>query len=288
MEPRHEENREEERGGDDEQGGEWIELLGEEVKYKLLNSAGSGLSAEIGVVVECSDLRMFRLHSASAENIVNEDDEEEVKGGHNDYRELIDEFPSLRAEIGQGDVVPGLELALRSCRVGDNFCVRVSPKFAYGFETRVPLSVEMPSLPAHSTVEFEGTVTRHTTPAMEFPSSASKQCLYSALLRKEAGNRWFQFKEYLRAGRAYSAAAQMADTFLIEAAKERGDNNEDEEKGKEEERVTLSEISRVLVDALNNLAASHLSNKEFFKAKETCVRVLETDPSNTKVMDSSV
>jgi hypothetical protein len=36
------------------------------------------------------------------------------------------------------------------------------------------------------------------------------------------------------------------------------------------------------VDCLNNLAACHLGNKDPFKAREACIKVLEMDRSNKK------
>jgi Tfp pilus assembly protein PilF len=46
--------------------------------------------------------------------------------------------------------------------------------------------------------------------------------------------------------------------------------------------VEKAQLITTLVSCLNNMAACHLSMKEYAKAKDLCVRVLELEPENVK------
>lgn len=224
---------------------EWVSLMGEDVTLRRVNE-GEGSFAEMGIVVCCEKIVMRTI----------------------DTEIIIDLISELRAEIGKGDVVPGLELALRNSRPGDHLRVRIQPKFAWGLESRIASSLELPSLPPNSAVEYELHVLKHTSAEREYPDDAERQCLFSALLRKDAGNNWFKFGEYARAGRAYSEGVELAEGAPT------GDPSGE----------VAAELRRVRRDCLNNLAAAHLGSGEMLKARATCIRVLEDDPRNVKAL----
>ena len=227
---------------------EWRPLMGEDVLMRVKSGPRSDLPvAEVGTVVRCRDVSL-RLVGGDAPG------------------EVLETTPSLDAEIGKADVVPGLELALRNSREGEVLQVRIAPKFAFGPAER-PSPGELPPLPPNSTVQYELVVWKHTSAAREFPASPEQQLLFSSVIRKEAGNRWFSFREFGRAGRAYSEAVQLTESS---------------------ESASLAELLRTRVDCLNNLAAVHLNVGEFLKAREACVRVLENDPQNTKACRMSI
>ena len=216
--------------------------MGQDVLMQLKEGAVRDLPvAEVGTVVRCRDVRLRLVNGDAA-------------------GEVLETIPSLDAEIGKADVVPGLELALRNSREGDFLRVRIAPKFAFGPAER-PSPGDLPPLPPNSTVEYEVEVWRHTSAAREYPSSLEQQLLFSSVIRKEAGNRWFSYREFGRAGRAYSEAVQLSESS---------------------ESGSSEELLRTRVDCLNNLAAVHLNMGEYLKAREACVRVLENDAQNTK------
>ena len=221
---------------------DWKQLMGEDVKVRFRARGDEGLPlAEVGTLVRCRDVSLRVVEGDSPET-------------------AFERLPSLDAEIGKGDVVPGLELALRNSREGDRLRVRIAPKFAFGPLER-PSPGDLAPLPPDSTVEYELSVWKHTSAALEFPDSIEQQQLFSSALRKEAGNRWFSYREFGRAGRAYSEAVQLTES--LESAS--------------------PDLLRTRLDCLNNLAAVHLNMNECLKAKEACIRVLEIDPRNTKV-----
>ena len=45
-----------------------------------------------------------------------------------------------------------------------------------------------------------------------------------------------------------------------------------------------AQVVLTLIACLNNMSACHLSLKQYAKAKELCVRVLELEPSNVKAL----
>jgi hypothetical protein len=93
---------------------EWRELMGRDVLMRTVERGAEGPCAEMGVLVVCRDVQM---------TCVDPQTETET---------LVDSIDLLRSEIGKGDVVPGLELALRHSRAGDLIQVRVASKFGYG------------------------------------------------------------------------------------------------------------------------------------------------------------
>lgn len=95
-------------------------------------------------------------------------------------------------------------------------------------------------------------------------------------IRKLAGNGWFACGDFARAGKCYGKAVQIADAY-------QADDMTEESNGEPSSNDSrLEELSALLLTALNNLAACHVSRGEYAMAKELCVRVLEVDPSNSK------
>ena len=123
-------------------------------------------------------------------------------------------------------------------------------------------------------------------------------------LRRVCGNRWFSYGDFPKAGKSYAKGIQIASNFL---QTEPDDDDENENKNervveisdediqeKEKVEVDKSEIEEdsaskgilmvSFISCLNNLSACHLSMKEYAKAKELCVRVLELEPDNLKAL----
>ena len=94
-------------------------------------------------------------------------------------------------------------------------------------------------------------------------------------IRKIAGNGWFANGDFIRASKCYAKAIQMADVYLSEEKKM---DEEEQAAGIDNSSNSssaeyLEEITSLLIAALNNLAACHMSKGDHFKAKEVCVRV---------------
>ena len=84
------------------------------------------------------------------------------------------------------------------------------------------------------------------------------------LLRKRNGNRFFQYKDFRKAGLCYASGVKLAESGL----------------GATESPDEL--LLQAYIDCMNNLAACYVSRGEYFKAKEICIQLLELCPSNIK------
>lgn len=283
------------------------ELMGRDLLLETI-TRGDGEMAEVSVIVTCNYKGYF--YSCS------------------DQRRLSDEpFEVCNGQsfqIGEGDAVPGLELALRRSHVGDVFRVYIASKFAYGYLGRCcnadgsnPTNGKIASIPPNTDIEYEVEVTHHLRDG-ELDTSISLKCdeelsktsdesernlirgryhtLQSMIQRKEAGNRWFSYLDYPRAAKAYSRATQVAEGFfnpdkqkrqkLNETVEETAQRLQKKEDSQSERPVT--EEDKDLIDAylacLNNLAACKLSTKEYLAAKDICVQVLQLSPYNGKAL----
>ena len=108
-----------------------------------------------------------------------------------------------------------------------------------------------------------------------FINNLAERVVAEMNIRKIAGNGWFANGDFIRASKCYAKAIQMADVYLSEENKmdeeeqAAGIDNSSNSSGAE----YLEEITSLLIAALNNLAACHMSKGDHFKAKEVCVRV---------------
>ena len=122
-------------------------------------------------------------------------------------------------------------------------------------------------------------------------------------LRRICGNRWFSYGDYPKAKKSYARGVELAQAYL---SNEQGPENENENENEAQvtelvddnvvDKETLDQdipdIDSVnrghlvvsLISCLGNLAACHLSMKEYTKTKEICVRVLELEPDNIKAL----
>lgn len=218
----------------------WIELMGPDVALKRIHKGAGVTSAEVGTTVICS-LKLY-------------------KQGCNNPIEVCDRESYV---IGEGDGVPGLELGLRHSIVGDKLLIKCAAKFCYGGTGRPPFG-SFPAIDPDTNLIFEAEIFEHN--AKEASSDSIKDILGYISLRKEAGNRWFKYSDFLRAGRCYSKGAQ-------EAEKVYNFSNEDS---------LQIQIKSIYLTCLNNLAACHLTMGEYYKAKEACLQLLHIDPNNIK------
>lgn len=281
-------------------------LMNGEVIITIL-SPGSPEAAEahMGTVMEIS-VRSFFLENSDAwseENAV--DDDKKVSGtplfkalSHTDLRSAspFEDLTNQRLQIGEGDVIPALELALSHARVGQTLRVRSTSKYAWGNTGRPAVGGTGTSLAATVTippfinVEFEVTVIRFQDLSCEGLSPSelennevvSRNSVYQTLLlRKEVGNRWYHYGDFSRAARAYSKGSEKGEVLLSNTA-----SSDAPAPGPMLQRYQelFGLIMEAYVATLNNLAATHLSLRNFAKAQAVCTTILSLDGMNVKAL----
>eukprot|EP01041_Mallomonas_annulata_P005959 gene5959-12028_t len=165
--------------------------------------------------------------------------------------------------IGEADTIPGLELCIRHSNLGDKIEVFCSSRFAYGTKGRPPFG-NSPAIPPDTDLRFDVYILE-TDDNNSNTGDPVEESLQYVTSRKNAGNRWFKYSEFTKAARCYSKGAEHIEKILT-------DESTDIQK----------RLKSLFIDCLNNLAVCHISNNDFYKAKETCLKLLEIDPTNIK------
>lgn len=166
------------------------------------------------------------------------------------------------AKIGDGDVCPGLELALRSMHLGETAIVRCSSRFAFGIAGRRVVREGDVLLPPETDVEFEVELTEFgAAPGAESPVD-------DALRKRSIGNEHFEYYEFEKAARCYGAAIKSVDGVTAEVVPD----------------DLIATVNELLINCGNNLAQCYLKLNEFAKAESAAIAVLTLEPSNLKAL----
>lgn len=172
--------------------------------------------------------------------------------------------------VGEKDVVPALELAIRFMNVGETALVWSHSKYAYGPSSR---SNGDYTLPPHSNVKYRVTLKsiiddkQRDEPGFLIKYSAAK---------KEIGNDVFANEWDLHQGKAKAIQLYSKGASNLQLLVQRASEIED--------RDLAQQASSLMVDCLNNIVAVHLRAKEYHAAKQAAVKVLTVDPGNPKAL----
>ena len=214
----------------------------------------------------------------------------------------FERLEGCRIQVGEGDCIPAIELALSHSKKGQALRVRCTSKYAYHEEGRPerPSSSDISAtvaIPEFANLEYEIFVTdvqelsllgleteeeeiRHDARLLE-----KNQVYQSMLLRKECGNRWYHYNSLLKASRAYSKGAKAGDDHFT--SWQEGDTSSmssmSDARIAKTKQLTAKTIE-VYISCLNNLSACYISSGEFFKAREICTKILELDNTNIKAL----
>ena len=174
--------------------------------------------------------------------------------------------------LGDGDVVPALELALRQLRCGERAKVRSESRFAYGGLGRPAAAPGDRELAADTAVEFE--LELHALGSRDAVAAMSPQeRAAEGQLKREIGNEHFRCRDYHKAARCYSVALKAVDGLLA-----------DSEEGEPAPGVDADAVLTLMVDCGNNMAACQLKLGDAKKAEEACIAVLQIDAANVKAL----
>lgn len=312
--------------------------MSRDIIVRRLNSRNLDIpSAEMGTTVTCS-LKGFFLTPIIPIRDTGDNEVSIDLSLRNVESESFEYLPNEKFKIGEGDGFPALELSLRHSRVGDHFLLRTAHRFAFGYDGREV------TVPPKMDLQYEVKVLSHLREGEideEFVQSQMESISkisagkFSILLpndlhediqvnckrwgafadlsmRKEAGNRWFKYKDFLRAAKAYSKGTKIADEYFKSVDQyqsnqsnlvKMGPNgqmqiNPNYEEEKDSEEKSFEEDGQELIDernrdlvvfvayvaCLNNLAACYIELGELLKARDMCIKVLEIDPTNAKAL----
>ncbi|KAJ0395755.1 hypothetical protein P43SY_005672 [Pythium insidiosum] len=166
--------------------------------------------------------------------------------------------------IGDGEVMPALELAAKMMREGDAHEVRCDARFAYGdkgLEGLVP-----PATPLKLFVELLRVGKRLTadmTPA---------ELLVEAEKKKDSGNRYFRELKYDQAAKMYKKALTVLEGW------ERGDD------GDADADAQAAKCKELLIALGNNVANVQHRLDQRKEARQSSLEVLQLDPQNLKAL----
>ncbi|CAM9605213.1 unnamed protein product, partial [Choristocarpus tenellus] len=227
------------------EGDEWDEILGEGVMMKALTD-GNGVTPELAHLVSF-DYTLKVL----------------VDG---EVGDTCRTRTGAMTRIGDGDVIPGLELALRHMREGQRCLVRSQSRFSFGPEGCPALESEDRDVPPNADLELDVKLSRvvsSTAPEDMTPEENLADCKF----KKDIGNEHFRCKAYKKALRSYTSAL----TAISRSGFTEGSNQ-------------YLETRKLQTNCGNNVAIAFLRLGELEKAKDSILSVLELEPDNIKAL----
>lgn len=308
---------------------EWIELMGKDIRIHRVRSVDSASSsmAEVGTIVKCN-LRGY-YYSIAKEKRLNPEPFETME---NQYYQIGegDAIPGLELPLRHsrvGEIIRCTSSA-RFAYGSIGRCVDKLHKNEDSTEDKdgnidsdfVPIKLRgnTPIVPPNVDLEYEieilghfgdrdinpDTIRKHQSEVDCVSNDEEKrQKLLHRLLtvqlmnyRKDCGNRWFNYDEFGRAAKAYSAATKLAESYFNSSTSntvvDETNTLEDRIKAVEANERAKSEpiaaedvdVVSAYVTCLNNLAACKVSQGEFAAAKDLCVKVLQFSPGNGKAL----
>jgi hypothetical protein len=184
--------------------------------------------------------------------------------------------------VGEGDVLPALEMAIRFMETGQSARVWGHSKDAFGPGTRV---FETTTVLPFANVMYEVAVRKIV---MDNSRLNPYSTIQKSLTRKNIANDIYQHEwckppkndsddpscdaAMTRAIRLYNKAAKEMETLL------QGTHFNQVEKY-HPQRIQSQQL---LLDSLNNIVAVYMKQHEYHKAKQGAVEVLKQDPKNLK------
>lgn len=203
-----------------------------------------------------------------------------------------EELPFLEKErciiaLGDGDVVPGLEMATRFLGSGDEAIVKCRSKYAYGAGGRRRADSSSKSnlkdLPSNSDVVFTVCMRDIIPPRRLFETDDLRLRLASS--KKQLGNECYQY-EWDEHGMGKAKALKLygkARDIMIDLIGEI-ENRNGGDSAADTNNATKRKANAMLIDCLNNISAVHLKAKSYGLAKDSAATVLQYDPNNIKAL----
>jgi FKBP-type peptidyl-prolyl cis-trans isomerase len=225
--------------------------------------------------IEPQDAVLVNIEGWMADSKEDNEDNKETK--------VFQRSKSWLVVVGDGDVLPAIEMGIRFMETGQTALVWSHSKYAMGPGTR---SIEGVVVPPYTNVMYKIQLLQKV---MDTSRLNPYFTIQKALTKKKIANDVYQFEwcpppaskddptceqAMARAIRLYTKAAKEMETLL------QGNYFANVE----EDHPQRTESQQLLLDALNNIVAVYLKQKEYHKAKLAAVNVLQVDPHNLKAL----
>lgn len=181
--------------------------------------------------------------------------------------------------LGNGDILPGLEMAIRFLKLNECGVVKCHSKYAYGPYGRKSFTESnsvIPELPPHANVIFKVKIKNIISQDDEQTKTASFIVkVFNEM--KSIGNHYYKYdwvdpdggSGKVRALKLYNTVCREGTTLL-----------QDLDHGSKERREALF----IVVDSFNNISAVYMREKEYRKAKDAAANAIQLDPYNLKAL----
>lgn len=222
----------------------WADLMGDKIRLRLV-SEGRGGRPEWNQDVRCS-------FSVRADGV--------------DPGPVLQQHSDVRFRIGEGEAVPMLELGLRHMSEGARCELFGTSQWAWGAAGLRAGGEGEEDVPPDTSVRME--VTLHE--CLPVPSGALpwNEKIREVAWRKANGNDHFRRRQYLKARRCYSAAAEVFGGIF--------------EPPEHAARGAAQAAASLVADCAANLAAVHLEESDPAAAKQAALEALGMSPKHVK------
>ncbi|XP_029669273.1 peptidyl-prolyl cis-trans isomerase FKBP8-like isoform X2 [Formica exsecta] len=181
---------------------------------------------------------------------------------------IVEEYENLVIQLGDLEVIQGLDLAIALMDIGEVAEIVIDPRFAYGKQGKKPIP---PDATIIYTVELKAA---ELEPEIEKLSISQRR--ETSNKKRERGNWWFVRDELPFALQCYRKALEY-----LSSTKSGTNQNEEEESFSDTELQILLE-DRIKVH--NNLAAALIKTEAYDSALENVEHVLRCQPQNVKAL----
>ncbi|XP_071442002.1 peptidyl-prolyl cis-trans isomerase FKBP8 [Hetaerina americana] len=184
---------------------------------------------------------------------------------------VVEKYENYRFQLGDAEVIQGLDLAIPLMDVGEEADVLVGPRFGYGSIGRPP------DIPPNAEITYRVHLlsTDSETPLENLSASERKRI---GNKKRERGNWWYSRDEHNFAIQCYRRALDFLDDIeggiLVEPDNDGRKPNEDE----------LQDLLEDRLKVYNNLAAAQLKIKAYDSALASVQTVLRCQPKNVKAL----
>lgn len=226
---------------------EWIDILGNgQLRKKVIKSGKNGTRPNR------SDICTLKITG-------------KLKDGT-----TVEEYEDLEIQLGDVEVIQGLDLAIALMDVNEVAEIEIDPRFAYG-----SLGKE-PNIPPNATILY--TVELKSSELEEETETLNvNQRKEIGNKKRERGNWWFTRNEPTLAIQCYRRALE----FLLPTESRTSYQNE------VEDTTTDAELQALLEDRMkvyNNLAAAQMKTQAYDAALKSVESVLSCQPQNVKAL----